>query len=110
MESASAHEVAAAAARGEVVIDVRNADEYARGHIPRSIFMPLPTVPLRVSDLDRHAPVYVICESGARAFQACQFLQQHGYRAINVDGGMTSYRGTGLPIEAGVRTTDRQSG
>ena len=62
---------------GEIVIDVRNADEYTAGHLPRATFMPLPTVSLRISELNRHTPVYVICETGARALQACQYLQQH---------------------------------
>ena len=87
--------------RGEIVIDVRTAAEYASGHIARSIFMPLATVPLRLSELDRHAQVYVVCESGARAYQACQYLQQHGYRAINLDGGMTRWRAAGLPVTVG---------
>lgn len=104
METASVHEVAAAALRGELVIDVRNADEYSAGHVARSVFMPLAMVPLRTSELDRHTPVYVICESGARAFQACQYLQQHGYRPINVHGGMAAYRQAGLPLETGNRT------
>ncbi|MBK9739826.1 MAG: rhodanese-like domain-containing protein [Actinobacteria bacterium] len=99
---ASVQEVAAAAQRGETVIDVRTSPEYAGGHITRSAFMPLATVPLRLSELDRHAPVYVVCESGARAFQACQFLDQHGYQAINVHGGMTAWRAQGLPVEAGM--------
>jgi rhodanese-related sulfurtransferase len=103
METASVQEVAAATLRGETVIDVRNADEYAAGHVPSAVFMPLPTVPLRLSELDRNGPLYVICESGSRAFQACQFLQQHGYQAINVHGGMTAYRSVGLPVEAGLR-------
>jgi rhodanese-related sulfurtransferase len=102
MEIASVQEAAAAAARGELIIDVRNADEYASGRIPGAIFMPLPTVPLRTSELDRHAEVYVVCESGARAFQACQYLQQHGYRVRNVDGGMAAYRHAGLPVQAGL--------
>jgi rhodanese-related sulfurtransferase len=103
METASVQEVAAATLRGETVVDVRNADEYAAGHVPNAVFMPLPTVPLRLSELDRNGPLYVICESGSRAFQACQFLQQHGYQAINVHGGMTAYRSVGLPVEAGLR-------
>lgn len=105
METGSVHEAASAAMRGETVIDVRNADEYAAGHVPKSVFMPLPTVPLRTSELNRRAPIYVICESGARAFQACQYLQQHGYRVINVHGGMTSYRQAGLPLAADARRT-----
>jgi rhodanese-related sulfurtransferase len=103
METASVQELAVAALRGETVVDVRNADEYSAGHVPNSVFMPLPTLPLRLSELDRHTPLYVICESGSRAFQACQFLQQHGYQAINVHGGMSAYRSVGLPVEAGLR-------
>lgn len=103
METASVQEAAAAAMRGETVIDVRNADEFAAGHVPHAIFMPLPTVPLRLSELGRHKPVYVVCESGARAFQACQYLEQHGFRPLNVQGGMTTWRAAGLPVERGVR-------
>ena len=45
----------------------------------------------------------MICESGARAFQACQFLQQHGYHPINVHGGMAAYRQAGLPLDTDAR-------
>lgn len=98
MESVSVQEAAAAALRGETVIDVRTASEYDGGHMPKAVFMPLATVPLRVSELSRRSPVYIVCESGARAFQAGQYLQQHGYRAITVLGGMAAYRAAGLPI------------
>jgi rhodanese-related sulfurtransferase len=102
MATASVQEAAAAVQRGESVIDVRTAGEYAGGHIPHAVFMPLATVPLRLSELDRRSAVYVVCESGARAFQACQFLDQHGYQAINVHGGMTAWRANGLPAESGM--------
>ncbi len=103
MATASASETAAAVQRGETVIDVRTAPEFAGGHIPHAHFMPLATVPLRLSELGRHSPVYVVCESGARAFQACQYLDQHGYQAIHVHGGMQAWRSTGLPVESGIR-------
>ncbi len=102
MHTATPREAAAAALRGETVIDVRTAPEYGAGRIPRSTFMPLVALPLRLSELDRRSPIYVVCESGARAFQACQFLDQHGYEAYNVQGGMTAWRAMGLPVEAGV--------
>lgn len=98
METASVQQAAAAALRGETVIDVRTASEFDGGHVPQAVFMPLAMVPLRVSELSRKAPVYIVCESGARAFQAGQYLQQHGYRAITVLGGMAAYRAAGLPI------------
>ena len=99
MATAPAAEVAAAARRGDTVIDVRTAEEYASGHVPGSVFMPLHVVPLRLSEFSRRTPVYVVCESGARAFQACQYLEQHGYQTVNMHGGMTAYRSSGLPVE-----------
>ena len=102
MTTASPHEAAAAAQRGEQVLDVRTAPEFSSGHVQRATFMPLATVPLRLSELRRGTPVYVVCESGARAFQACQYLAQHGYTAINVHGGMVAWRAQGLPIESGL--------
>lgn len=62
---ASVAEVAAAANRGDLVPDVRTAEEYASGHVPGSTFMPLFAVPLRLSELDRRRDVHVVCESGA---------------------------------------------
>lgn len=105
METASVQQAAAASLRGETVIDVRTASEYSSGHLPHSLFMPLAVVPLRIDELSRRVPVYVVCESGARAAQACQYLQQHGYRPINVLGGMSAYRAAGLPL----RTSSAQT-
>ena len=63
----TAHEVAAAVRRGDTVIDVRTIEEYTAGHVPGAVFMPLHVVPLRLSEFSRRSPVYVVCESGARA-------------------------------------------
>lgn len=105
MEVTSVHEAAGAVSRGETVIDVRTLEEYVSGHMPGSVFMPLPTVPLRLSEIERDAPVYVVCESGARAFQACQYLEGNGYRAVHVHGGMNTWRAAGLPVETGNGST-----
>ncbi len=96
----TAHEVAAAVRRGDTVIDVRTIEEFTAGHVPGAVFMPLHVVPLRLSEFSRRSPVYVVCESGARASQACQYLDQHGYQAINLHGGMSAWRAAGLPIES----------
>jgi len=105
MDSSSPQETAAAVQRGDTVIDVRTADEFSSGHVPGSVFMPLPTVPLRLAELDRQAPVYITCESGGRAFQACLYLEQNGYRAIHVSGGMVAWRAAGLPMELGLHNS-----
>ena len=96
----TAQELAAAVRRGDTVIDVRTIEEFTAGHVPGAVFMPLHVVPLRLSEFSRRSPVYVVCESGARASQACQYLDQHGYQAVNLHGGMSAWRSAGLPIES----------
>ena len=44
-----------------------------------------------VEELDNEQLHYVICKSGMRSACACQFLEEHGYKAINVQGGMTAF-------------------
>ena len=85
-----------------VVIDVRNADEFTSGHVPGARLIPLPTVPLRTSDFDHGDVHYIICESGARSFQASQYLTQQGFDVRNVEGGMSAWRAQGHPLETGM--------
>ena len=44
-----------------------------------------------VEELDKDQLHYVICKSGMRSACAYQFLEEHGYKAINVQGGMTAF-------------------
>ena len=100
---ASIQETAEARAiRRATVLDVRNADEFAAGHVQGAVLMPLHIVPLRTSELDRSETYYVVCESGARSAQACTYLAQQGYDVRSVQGGMSAWRGAGLPVEAGL--------
>jgi rhodanese-related sulfurtransferase len=91
--------------RRGTVLDVRNADEYARGHIDGSVFMPLHIVALRASELDRSETYYVVCESGGRSAQACAYLAAQGYDVRSVEGGMSAWRGVGHPVETGMHET-----
>ncbi len=88
--------------RRGTVLDVRNADEFARGHIDSAVFMALHIVPLRVSELDRSETYYVVCESGARSAQACAYLAAQGYDVRGVQGGMSAWRTAGQPVETGL--------
>ena len=82
------------------VVDVREPHEYAAGHVPGAISMPMASVPVRLQDLPR-GDVYVICESGARSWQVATFLAQRGIEVTNVDGGTGAWRASGLPLEQG---------
>ena len=76
---------------GAVLLDMRTAEEYAEGHVPGSRNIPLDRISAAL--LDKGAPLFVYCRSGARSSQACAILQQRGYQATNI-GGILSYDGT----------------
>ncbi len=72
---------------GALVIDVREPDEYANGHVPGAVSIPLATVPEHLDAFRVDEPVYVICQSGGRSRRAVEFVAQYGIDATNVDGG-----------------------
>ena len=82
------------------VIDVREPDEWADGHIPWAVHVPLGTVP---DSLDRFdgAPTYVICKSGGRSGRACEFASDQGLDTVNVVGGMLAWWDAGFATERG---------
>jgi NADPH-dependent 2,4-dienoyl-CoA reductase/sulfur reductase-like enzyme/rhodanese-related sulfurtransferase len=75
-----------------VLVDVRNADEYAAGHLDGAIHIPLAELRRRYGELPRDRPLAVYCGVGQRAYYATRFLLQRGYRAANLSGGYTTYR------------------
>ena len=83
------------------VVDVRDRTEFTSGHVPGAVHIPLHVIPLRYSEFSSARELYVICETGARAFQAAQFLAMKGIDASNVEGGMVAWRGAGLAVVKG---------
>ena len=75
------------------LIDVREADEFAEGHLPGAINLPLSDFLERYEELDKDKPYYIICRSGARSAQACAFLEEEGYDVTNVAGGTSAWLG-----------------
>jgi phage shock protein E len=71
---------------GAVLIDVRNPDEYAAGHVANSTNIPLGEVPMRSEEFQFEKPVVVFCRSGVRSLQAKMMLNQMGIENI-VNGG-----------------------
>ena len=83
-----------------VILDVREPFEFASGHVPGAVHLPMHLVPLRLDDIPRERPVYVICATGNRSWQVAHYLGQHGLTAINVDGGTAAWRAAGLTMES----------
>ena len=91
----------AALAAGATVLDVRNPDETAAGHVPGAILLPLPELQARVAELEAHKgkDLYVICKSGGRSARAAEFLASAGFSPVNVAGGTMAWLAQGYPVE-----------
>jgi len=81
------------------VIDVRQMPEIMSGTVPGAEPIPMHTIPLRVSELNKDHDIAVLCRSGARSAQVCMFLQQQGFEKVyNVRGGIMAWAGGGQPV------------
>ncbi len=79
------------------LIDVRSAGEYAAGHVPRAVNLPLEQVESRIDDL-HDGPVAILCQSGRRAQMACEFLTAHHSNLLVVEGGTEAWIAAGQPV------------
>jgi molybdopterin-guanine dinucleotide biosynthesis protein A/rhodanese-related sulfurtransferase len=83
---------------GARVVDVREPDEYADGHVPGAVLVPLATVPDHVDAFQGEGPTFVICRTGGRSMRACEFLAAQGLdrlEAVNVAGGTLAWIASG---------------
>ena len=80
------------------LVDVREPEEWAVGHVHGATHVPMGQVPLRLGELPAATPLYVICRSGRRSDQVAAWLQEQGVDAINVTGGMQAWAGAGKPM------------
>jgi rhodanese-related sulfurtransferase len=82
------------------LLDVREDDEWAAGHAPDALHIPLGELAARLGDLPEDNALYVICRSGGRSARATAFLNANGWDATNVDGGMGAWQAAGKPMTA----------
>lgn len=82
-----------------VYLDVREVDEFAAGHVPGAVNIPLGDLPERAGELP-DAPVTTLCRSGARATKAAGWLVDHGRDAVVVQGGSIAWAEAGRPLVA----------
>lgn len=75
------------------IIDVREDFEVANGMIPGAVHIPLGFLPERLKELDPSKEYIIVCHSGYRSSMACQYLEENGFQATNLEGGMESYDG-----------------
>ena len=98
-----------------ILIDVREPDEYASGHVDRSVNYPRGVLEMKIhqhpavaAQCDINAaltalaeqPLYLMCRSGARSALAALSLHQMGFRQVySVAGGFQAWLDSGLPVE-----------
>ena len=73
------------------LVDVREIEEFKMLHLEGAHNLSLSQLADTYEQLDKEQLHYVICKSGMRSARACQFLEEHGYKVINVQGGMTAF-------------------
>ena len=79
---------------GALLLDVREPDEYAAGHVPGSLNLPLSQLEnAEISLPNRDTPLFVYCLAGTRSARAVARLQRMGYARVENIGGIRSYRG-----------------
>ncbi|WP_426564373.1 rhodanese-like domain-containing protein [Angustibacter sp. McL0619] len=83
-----------------VLIDVREDDEWAAGHIEGALHLPMSEVPARLADLPEADPLYIVCRSGNRSGRAAAWLNGQGIDSVNVAGGMQAWAAAGKPMAA----------
>jgi rhodanese-related sulfurtransferase len=85
--------------RGDaLLVDVRNDDEWAIGHAPAAVHLPLGDLHKRHPELPTDRRIVVICRSGARSARATEALVGAGYDVVNLTGGMQAWAALGLPV------------
>lgn len=83
---------------GAHLIDVRETPEWNAGHAPHAQHLAASELMEKLGELPEDGDLYIVCRTGGRSAQVAQWLNQNGYDAINVRGGMGEWIEQGLPI------------
>lgn len=87
------HEVDDLLSKGAYFLDVRNPDELlAEPALAHAVNIPRNQIRQRLSELPKDQPIYVYCAAGLRGYNVARVLTQRGFNAINLDGGLKTYR------------------
>ena len=101
-DAAAAVAASEGAADAPLLVDVREADEFATPRAVGAVLVPISEFADRHVELPKNRPLLVICQSGSRSMSATMFLLQRGWTDVqNVDGGTAAWAAAGLPVRTG---------
>jgi len=84
--------------KGAYVLDVREDDEWAAGHVPGATHIPLGELEARIGEVEDGGRVWVICRSGARSQKGADILFANGIDAVSVAGGTLGWIDAGHSV------------
>lgn len=93
-----------------VVVDIRSADAFARGHIVNARNIPADEVDAKMAQIEKFKskPVIAVCDNGVTATRTVNTLRGAGFEsAYNLKGGMTGWSQAGLPVVTGKKTRSK---
>ncbi|MGH6678614.1 MAG: rhodanese-like domain-containing protein, partial [Bradyrhizobium sp.] len=82
------------------ILDVRPADEFALGHLPGALNIPLRALRSRLSELKRDNEIVAYCRGPycVLSYEAVAALRKHGFNARRLEDGVPEWRAAGLPV------------
>jgi rhodanese-related sulfurtransferase len=87
-----------------LLVDVRSSSEFASGHIPAAVNIPMDQIEGRLGDLGENLPIVLICQAGTRARMTAELLRPCGREIAVLEGGTKAWIAAGLPVIASVKT------
>ena len=89
--------------RAVTVLDVRPEDEFALGHVPGALNIPLGALKKRISELDPSVEIVAYCRGPycVLSFEAVALLRERGFNVRRLEDGIPEWRAAGLPVETG---------
>jgi rhodanese-related sulfurtransferase/DNA-binding transcriptional ArsR family regulator len=84
------------------VLDLRPEDEFALGHVPGALNVPLRQLEQRLSEFDPHQEIIAYCRGPycVLSYEAVALLRARGFKARRLEDGLPEWRAAGLPVEA----------
>ncbi len=102
MSEVSIDELAEALEAGALVYDVREKDEFVRGHVPGVRLLPMSEIEQRRDEIPADTgTIYFVCAVGARSGKVAEALRQQGLDAVNVAGGTKAWMEAGRRLATG---------
>lgn len=92
------------------LVDVRDPDEWAAGHLQTALSIPLSQLNDRIGELSTAHPVITVCKTGVRSKKAAELLRSRGFHAESLEGGMQGLAGNFALITDGVGQPDSMPG